>query len=51
MVENPLFGFPSCTLQDLTGQVEGDFRFGLTDADVEGCKALWMHHAEVTGCL
>ncbi|KPK61373.1 MAG: hypothetical protein AMJ59_02895 [Gammaproteobacteria bacterium SG8_31] len=49
-VEDPVLGFTSCTLQDLTGQVEGDFQFGLSDAEVEGCKALWMHHAQVTNC-
>ena len=51
MVDDPPFGSGSCTLQDLSGQVESDFRFGLTDSDVEGCKALWLYHAEVTGCL
>ena len=48
-LEDGLLG-GSCSLQDGTGHLGDVFEFFLSDADVEGCKTLWTHHAQVTGC-
>jgi hypothetical protein len=49
-VEESMLG-GSCSIQDGNGQIADYFNFTLTQSQVEGCKALWTHHAEVTGCL
>jgi hypothetical protein len=49
-LQDPLIGAGSCSLQDGRDQLTDVFNFNLADAEVEGCKALWMHHAQVTSC-